>query len=152
MSEWHQWNFAVCIQSVSNWCNTLFETLFLSNEVRQNYNFLLWMISKALEEHSNTFFVFHVFKQIWRLNYHLMNFKWLLRCYWKVKNVVQRRWRVEFGTPLPTRVTITRIRDKFEVDGTVQDVLKGRCRRKRSSTDNESADAVMQGFARYWCK
>ena len=60
---------------------------------------------------------------------------------------VQRRWRVEFGTPPPTRVTITRIRDKFEVDGTVQDVLKGRCRRKRSSTDNESADAVMKVFA-----
>ena len=72
--------------------------------------------------------------------------KWLLKCYWKVENVVevQRRWRVEFGTPLPTRVTITRIRDKFEVDGTVQDVLKGRCGRKISSTDNESADAIMQ--------
>ena len=51
------------------------------------------------------------------------------KCYWKVENVVevQRHWRVEFGTPPPptTRVTITRIRDKFEVDGTVQDVLKG---------------------------
>ena len=72
--------------------------------------------------------------------------KWLLKCYWKVENVVevQRRWRVEFGTPPPTRVTITRIWDKFKVDGTVQDVLKGRCGRKRSSTDNESADAVMQ--------
>ena len=74
--------------------------------------------------------------------------KWLLKCYWKVENVVevQRRWRVEFGTPPPTRVTITRIRDKFEVDGTVQDVLKGRCGRKRSSTDNESAAAVMRVF------
>lgn len=74
--------------------------------------------------------------------------KWLLKCYWKVENVVevQRRWRVEFGTPPPTRVTITRIRDKFEVDGTVQDVLKGRCGRKRSSTDNESADAVVRVF------
>ena len=49
--------------------------------------------------------------------------KWLLKCYWKVENVeVQRRWRVEIGTPPPTRVTITRIRNKFEVDGTVQDV------------------------------
>ena len=76
--------------------------------------------------------------------------KWLLKCYWKVENVVevQRRWRVEFGTPPPTRVTITRIRDKFEVVGTVQDVLKARCGRKRSPTDNESADAVMQVFAR----
>ena len=46
---------------------------------------------------------------------------WLLKCYWKVENVVevQRRWRVDFGTPPLMRVTITRIRDKFEVDGTV---------------------------------
>ena len=52
--------------------------------------------------------------------------KWLLMCYWKVKNVeVQERRRVEFGTTPPTRVTITRIRDKFEVDGTLQDVLRG---------------------------
>ena len=55
---------------------------------------------------------------------------------------------LNYGTQPPTRVTITRIRDKFEIDGTVQDVLKGRCRRKRSSTDNESADAVIQVFAR----
>ena len=61
---------------------------------------------------------------------------------------VQRRCRVEFGTPSPARVTIIRIRDKLEVDGTVQDILKGRCGIKRSSTDNESADTVMQGFAR----
>ena len=42
--------------------------------------------------------------------------KWLLKCYWKVENVVevQQRWRVEFGTP-PPRVTITRIRDRLEV-------------------------------------
>ena len=75
--------------------------------------------------------------------------KWLLKCYWKVENVVEvrRRWRVEFGTPPPRRVIITRIRGKFEVGGPVQDVLEGRCTRKRSSTDNESADAVMQVFA-----
>ena len=72
----------------------------------------------------------------------------LLKCYWKVENVeVQCRWRVEFGTT-PTRVTITRIRDKLGVDGTMQDVLKGRCGRNGSSTDNESADAFMQVFAR----
>ena len=59
--------------------------------------------------------------------------KWLLKCYWKVKNVVevQRRWRAEFGTLQPTRIIITRIRDKFEVDGTVLDVLKGRCEKKK---------------------
>ena len=69
----------------------------------------------------------------------------LLQYCCKVENVVevQRRSRVEFGTPPPTRVTITRIRDKFEVDGTVQDMLKGRCGTKRSSTDNECVDAVI---------
>ena len=74
--------------------------------------------------------------------------RWLLKCYWIVKNVIEvhRRWRVEFGTPPSTMVTITRIRDKCEVVGTVQDVLKCRCG-KKSSTDNESADAVMQVFA-----
>ncbi|KAJ4439480.1 hypothetical protein ANN_07604 [Periplaneta americana] len=77
--------------------------------------------------------------------------KWILKCYWKVENIVevQRRCRVEFGTQPPTRLTITRIQNKFEVDGTVQDVLKGRCGRKRSSTDNESVDAVMLAFAQY---
>ena len=51
--------------------------------------------------------------------------KWLLNC-WKVENVVevQQRWRVEFGTPPPGGVTITRIRDKFEDGRTVQDVLR----------------------------
>ena len=46
--------------------------------------------------------------------------KWLLKSYWKVENVVevQLRWGVEFGTPPRIKVTITEIRDKFEVDGT----------------------------------
>ncbi|KAJ4451389.1 hypothetical protein ANN_02851 [Periplaneta americana] len=65
-----------------------------------------------------------------------------------VENVVEvQRRRVEFGTQPPTRLTITKVRDKFEVDETVQDVLKGHCGRKRSSTDNESVDAVIQAFA-----
>ena len=58
--------------------------------------------------------------------------KWLLKCYWKVENVVevQRRWRVECGAPQPTRVTITRIRDKIEVDGTVQNFVERSVRKK----------------------
>ncbi|KAJ4432583.1 hypothetical protein ANN_21206 [Periplaneta americana] len=65
----------------------------------------------------------------------------------RLGRVIDGLSRVEFGTQPPTRLTIARIRDKFEVDGTVQNVLKGRCGRKRSSTDNESADAIMQAFA-----
>jgi hypothetical protein len=56
---------------------------------------------------------------------------------------------VEFGIPPPTRVTITRIQEKFEIDGTVQDVLKGSCRRKRSPNDNENADVFMPVFAQF---
>ena len=50
--------------------------------------------------------------------------KWLLKYYWNVEDVVevQRRLRVKFGTPPSTRLRITRMRDKFQVDGTVQDV------------------------------
>jgi hypothetical protein len=37
---------------------------------------------------------------------------------WNVTEA-QRHWRNEFGTPPPTRLTVTKIHDKFEVDGTV---------------------------------
>ena len=76
--------------------------------------------------------------------------KWLLNCYWKVENAVevQRRWRVEFGTQ-PPRVTITRIRDKFEVDGTVQDVLTGRYGRKRRSISN-NPDGMSLCSTSFW--
>jgi len=49
--------------------------------------------------------------------------KWI-KCYWKTKNVteVQRRRRNEFGTPPPTRVKVTNIRDQFEICGTMQNM------------------------------
>jgi hypothetical protein len=40
---------------------------------------------------------------------------------------VRRRWGNELGTKPPTRVTVTKVRDKFEGDGTMQGVNKGRC-------------------------
>jgi hypothetical protein len=48
-------------------------------------------------------------------------YKWILKCYLKTENVTdaQRRWRNEFGTQPPTRVMVTKIRDEFEVAGTV---------------------------------
>ena len=110
---------------------TLFETLFLSNEMRQKLC-LFCTMQKTPEKHSNTFIVLHVFKQT-AVKLSFDELKWLLSCYWKKENVVevQRRWRVEFGTPPATRVTITRIRDKFEADGTVQDLLKGKYGRQK---------------------
>jgi len=59
---------------------------------------------------------------------------------------VQRRCRNEFGRPPPTRITITRLCDKFETDVTVQIVNKGRSGRQRSSTNNESVAALLQAF------
>ena len=60
--------------------------------------------------------VLRVFKRNMVVKLSLDKREWLLKCYWKVENVVEAklRWRVQFGTP-PKRVTITRIRDKFEV-------------------------------------
>jgi hypothetical protein len=65
--------------------------------------------------------------------------KWILKCYLKTENVteVQRRWRNEFGTPPPTRVTVTKMRDKSEVDGTVHNVNKGPYGRLHSSMRDE---------------
>jgi hypothetical protein len=56
----------------------------------------------------------------------------------------QRRWRNESGTPPPTRVTVTKIRDKFGVDGTGRNVDKGRSGRPRSSTHDVSVATVLQ--------
>ena len=49
--------------------------------------------------------------------------KFVLNCYWKSENAVEvkRQFKKEFNKEPPRRVTITRIRDKFEADGTVLD-------------------------------
>ena len=106
------------VYSVLKLAYTLFETLFISNETRQKYNFrCAWSIRhwKSIRTRSSFFTCLN--KYSGKLS--LGERQWLLKCCWKVENVVevQRSWRVEFGTP-PTRITITRIREKFEVDGT----------------------------------
>ncbi|MEN2497877.1 MAG: hypothetical protein MHMPM18_002211, partial [Marteilia pararefringens] len=62
--------------------------------------------------------------------------KFILKSYWKYENAVevQRQFRREFNKEPPTRVTITLIRDKFEADGSVQDVHKKLSQRPRTST------------------
>ncbi|XP_008116993.1 uncharacterized protein LOC100557975 [Anolis carolinensis] len=74
--------------------------------------------------------------------------KFVLKWYWKTENVkeVQRQWRQEFPTGPPTRVTIARIRDKFETDGTLQNIQKQRSGRRRTSTDDEKSEEVLQNF------
>jgi hypothetical protein len=84
-------------------------------------------------------------KRKWRLiNLNFEQSKWIVKCCSKTENVteVQRRWKNEFGTP-PTRVTVTKIRDKFEVDGTVQNVSKGLYGSPRSSAHDESVATVL---------
>jgi len=62
--------------------------------------------------------------------------KAVLKWYLKFENIseVQRQWRNEFGTQPLTRLTIARIRDKLEIDGTVGDVHKERSGRPRTAT------------------
>jgi hypothetical protein len=61
---------------------------------------------------------------------------------------VQRQWRREFATKPPTRLTIARIRDKFETDGTVRDVYKQRSRRPRTAISPASSAMVLGQFTR----
>ena len=72
--------------------------------------------------------------------------KFILKCYWKYENTVevQRQFRMEFGTDPPMRLTITRIRDKFEADGTVHDVHKGHSGRPRSSTSPTKQENLLE--------
>ncbi|CAK1592284.1 unnamed protein product [Parnassius mnemosyne] len=76
--------------------------------------------------------------------------KQVIKWYWKFENVneVQRQWRREYDTEPPSRLTITRIRDKFEVHGTVCDVHKGHSGRPRTATSDESSTAVLELFQR----
>ncbi|KAJ4432449.1 hypothetical protein ANN_21068 [Periplaneta americana] len=73
--------------------------------------------------------------------------KAILKWYWRTENVVevQRQWRREYRTEPPTRLTIARIRDKFETHGTVCDVYKGRSGRPRTST-KEKDDHIKNSF------
>ena len=66
----------------------------------------------------------------------------------RTKNVVevQRQWRREYTTEPLMRLTIARIRDKFETRGTVCDVHKDRSGRSRISTSAASSAMVLKLF------
>lgn len=74
--------------------------------------------------------------------------KAILKWYFRTENVVevQRQWRREYRTEPPTRVTIARIRDKFETHGTVCNVHKGRSGRPRTATSPASSAMVLERF------
>ena len=61
---------------------------------------------------------------------------------------MQWQFKSEFNKEPPTRVTITRIRDKFEADGTVQDVHKNRSGRPRTSTNSKKEERLLEMFQR----
>lgn len=50
--------------------------------------------------------------------------RWILKTYWKYENaeIVRRLW--EFNVPVPSRLTIYRIRDKFEATGSITNAPK----------------------------
>ena len=52
--------------------------------------------------------------------------KWIFKQYWKTENAerVRTAWVEAFNTPLPTRLTIYRIRDKFDATGSVANAPK----------------------------
>ena len=130
---------------------TLFETLFLSNEMRQKYNFCcVWSIRhwKNMETRSSFFMCFNKHGGETTIRWTYVLTEVLLEsgeCCWNSTTLEDWIW---YAITNKGNNRLIKIRDKFEVDGTMQDVFEGRWGRKRSSTDNESADAVMQVFAR----
>ena len=72
--------------------------------------------------------------------------KWILKSYWKHENAgdVRRHWMQTFHTDPPTRVSIYRIRDKFDTDGTVAN--KKKSGRNKTSTTEENEMQVALTF------
>ena len=76
--------------------------------------------------------------------------KIILKYYWKHENAVevQRQFRRMFKKEPPTRVTIPGIKDKFEADGTVENVSKKYSGRPRTSTGSTKEERVLETFHR----
>ena len=70
--------------------------------------------------------------------------KWILKRYWKTENAerVRTAWVEAFNTPPPTRLTIYRIRDKFDATGSVADAPKYGRPRKSMTEKNEMRVAM----------
>ncbi|KAJ9575001.1 hypothetical protein L9F63_007829, partial [Diploptera punctata] len=59
---------------------------------------------------------------------------------------LQRRWMVQFGTPPPTRVTITRIRDKSCTTKIVTSTTSSNCFKKAGFVYNDHASVIDDGI------
>ena len=72
--------------------------------------------------------------------------KWILKQYWKTENAerVRTAWVEAFNTPPPTRLTIYRIRDKFDATGSVANARKSG--RPRTSMIEENDMSVAMTF------
>jgi len=76
--------------------------------------------------------------------------KSILKWYIKFENVaeVQRQWKRDFQTQPPTRLTITRLCDKFDTHGTICDVHMGRSGRPRTAASPSSSAVVLERFTK----
>ena len=76
-----------------------------------------------------------------------MERKSILKSYIKFENVVevQRQWKRVFQTQPPTRLTITRLRDKFDTLGTICDV-QGRRSERPCTAKGSSSAMVLERF------
>jgi len=74
--------------------------------------------------------------------------KSILKWYIKFENVaeVQRQWRSEFQTEPPTRLTITRLCDKFDTHGNICDVQRRRSGGPLTATSPASSATVFEKF------
>ena len=72
--------------------------------------------------------------------------KWILKQYWKTENSerVKEQWVKTFATPPPTRLTIYRLRDKFEQTGSIHNAPKSG--RPITVTTQENELEVAQAF------
>ena len=70
--------------------------------------------------------------------------KWILKQYWKIENAewVRTAWVEAFNTPPPTRLTIYRIRDKFDATGSVANAPKSGRPRTSMTEENEMRVAM----------
>ena len=74
--------------------------------------------------------------------------KFILKCYWKHENAVemQRQFRKMFQKEPPIGITISRIRDKFESDGTVENISKNHSGRPCTSTSLTEEEKFLKPF------